>query len=119
MRDLFADGNNVLQRFRQKGLAARVLGKPLEHQRISVGILLIEDADRVDDRVGLSHHGDDFGQLMLAGVVAAIADDDQHFLVAIAHLQMFERGSNRIVQCCLAIGLEFWTVLLPTELLDR
>ncbi len=49
--DPFADGDNVLQRFRQESLAARVLGKLLEHAGVLVGILLIEDANGVDDGV--------------------------------------------------------------------
>ena len=74
------------------------LGKLLEHARVAIVILLIKDADGVDNCVRLPGHGHDLGEVVFAGVVAAIADHDQHFLVAIALLQVLESGGNRIVQ---------------------
>ena len=67
---------------------------------------LIKDADGVDDYVRLPGQGHDFGQLMFAGVVASIADYDQHFLVAVPLLQVLESDGNRIVQRGLTIGCD-------------
>src|SRR5208282_2677054 len=92
-----ADGRNVFECFWQKCLAARCLRKPLEDDGIAIGILVIEDADRVDNYAWLADHGHDFGQLVFAGVVASIADYDQHFLVPIPLLQVFESDGNRVV----------------------
>src|ERR1022692_2447081 len=42
---------------------------------------------------------------MFAGVVASIADYDQHFLVATPLLQVFESHGNCIIECRFTIGL--------------
>ena len=104
VRDPFTDRDNVLYGFRQEGLASGVLRQLPEYAGVLLAIVLIEEADGVDDGVRLSCKGRDLAQPMFAGVVASIADHDQHFLVTIALLQVRECGSYRVVQCCLAVG---------------
>ena len=104
--DPFADRGDVFRRFGKEGLAARLLRKPAQHSGVLIAVLLVEDADRVDDCGRLLCHADNLRQAMLARVVAAVADQDQHFLVAIAQLEMLESGSYPIVQRGLADRLD-------------
>ena len=78
-----------------------------EHGRIPVGIVGIEDADGVHQSAGLLRHLQNLGQAVCAGVVAAIADDDQHFLVPAAGLQALLRlrRSRRRAPSCPVAGV--------------
>ena len=73
--------------FGEESFAAGGARQALEHTRVAVRIVFVEYAYGVDDGVGLPGQFHDLGQAARAGVVAAIADHDQHFLIPAARLQ--------------------------------
>jgi len=73
-----------------------------EHVWVLIAVLLIKDADRVDNCAGMPGHFNNLGQSMLTCVIAAITDQDEHFLVATALIEMIESHGYRIVECGLS-----------------
>src|SRR5579864_8378238 len=81
VRDTGANINHVGDFLRKECLSASRARQPAEHVRVAVGIVFVIDAGRVDDRVGLLRQVQNPVEGVGARVVAAIADDDQYFLV--------------------------------------
>jgi len=57
-----------------------------EHTQVPFLILCLEYTYGVDNGIGLPGQFHDLGQAVRAGIVAAIADYDQHFLIPAASL---------------------------------
>src|SRR5437588_2932536 len=103
-RDSFTNRDCLFQGLRQEHIAACLPRELRQHMGVAVRIFFLEKSNGVDNGIALLRHGHDLGQIMLAGIVTAVADYDQHFLVAVALLQMLERGRHGIVQGRLSIG---------------
>jgi hypothetical protein len=88
----------------EKCFASGCLRQPFKYSRIGVRVALREHANRIDDGARLLRHSRDASQCMRAGIVAAIADQHQHFVVPAAQLKLFESGGDRIVKSSLAIS---------------
>src|SRR5678815_6159070 len=95
------DARTDLHRFAGSGgeesYAAGFVGQTAEHLRISVRIILTEDADRVDHGARFLRHFEHAGQTGMARVVAAVADDDQHFLISLTFPQALKGLYDGIV----------------------
>ena len=63
-----------------------------------IAVLLVEDADRIDDCGRLRGHGRHLRQGVRTGIVAPVADQDQHSLVAVGLPEMIEARGDSIVQ---------------------
>src|SRR5450759_3352115 len=98
VRDAFADGYHLFVLAREEGFAASYPGETAEHVRVPVGIRVVEDADGVYKGGGLFGHLQDLGLAVPAGVVAAIANHDQHFLFPASGLQMLSRLEDGVVK---------------------
>ena len=92
------DGHHFAQPVGMKGFATRRPCQTLEHARVLFLIFFVEQADGVNDGVRLSGQCHHLGQAMLARVVAAITDHDQHFLVPTACPQFLQRLGDGVVQ---------------------
>src|SRR3989442_12068598 len=66
----------------------------------AVGLFLAQEGDRVDDGGRLPRVLDQLFEPIAAGVVLAVGDDEQDFLIAVAELQVVERGVNGVVEGC-------------------
>ena len=58
----------------------------------------IGKADRVDDDVPAQRRVEDVGKCRAAGVVAAVADEDQHLARLRAVVELTQRGDQRVEQ---------------------
>jgi len=67
--------------------------------RKPIRIAVLEDTDGVHENAGLSRHFQDLVQFVGAGVVGAIANHNQHFLVGPAGPQSFSALDHRVVEC--------------------
>src|SRR5262245_65574848 len=76
------------RRSRQESLSAGSLRQRLQDARVSVGIVLVEDADGVDRRVRLAGPFEHAIEARPAGIVAAVADGDQNPSRACALIEM-------------------------------
>src|SRR5580704_387798 len=99
VRDLLADGVHVINAFRKKRQAARCFGDML--QRFHGVIFLFpffvaEQTDGVNHRVRLLDFPDSFFKRVMAGIVLAVRDHEQHALVLGGFLQMIERADNGV-----------------------
>src|SRR5690348_7752553 len=71
----------------KESFASGLVGQTAEHLRISVRIIFTEDANRVDYGARFFRHFEHAVQTGMARVIAAVADDDQRFLISLAFLQ--------------------------------
>src|ERR1035438_6438372 len=97
-RDALANGYHLAVLAGEEGFAASYPGEAAQHVRIAVGIRFIEDADGVYQGGGSPGHFQDVGQGVRAGVIAAVANDDQYFLFRAAGLQPVARLEDRVVE---------------------
>ena len=86
-RDTFADRYYGTELAGEEGFAARGPGKTAENVRIPVRIVFIEDADCIHKSAGLPGEFQNIAQAVSACIVAAITNNDQHYLVPSAGLQ--------------------------------
>lgn len=101
-RDALADFDNLIELAWKVSFASGCPGETAEHPRVPVLIVFFKDADGVDEHVGLFRQFQDISQRVCARVVAAIANDDQDFLVPDALMHALMSLDNRIVERRLA-----------------
>ena len=93
MCHLLADVVDVRDVFREIRDAAGPFGNIFQR---ALGFLrallafLAEQANRVNDRIGLLNFADGFFQRVVAGIVLAVGDNQEHVLVFRGFLQMIE-----------------------------
>src|SRR5579872_194522 len=93
--DLFAYIVDVVDIFREEGQATGSLGQLFQGLLGFLGILFTlfaEQADGVDDGVGLLHFANGFVESVMAGVVFAVGNHQQDALVFGSFFQMIERA---------------------------
>ena len=101
-RYLLADRNRFAVLRRKKCFAACLFRQAAKNALILVRVIFVEDADRVNDGVRFFCFIQYHRQCLFAGIVAAIADDEEDFLVALPGVQLIERHIHRVIKGCLA-----------------
>ena len=102
--DPFADRHYFGELLRKEGFAAGLLRQTPEHRRIPIRILIVEDADGVDDGAGPGGEFHDLRQAARTRIVSTVADDHQHLPVPVAGLQFRQPLGDGVVQSRLASG---------------
>src|SRR5262249_46550116 len=107
--DLVADVVNILHVFREIGEAAGGVGDFLEGFfgfGFGFALLFAQQADGVDDRVGLLNLFDGFFERVAAGVVFAVGDDQKDVLIFVRLFEVIERTDDGVVQGGRAAGVD-------------
>ena len=78
VRDASANLHYIAQLVWKESFAASGLSQPIQHFRIRIVIVRLEKADGINDGAGLFRHLQHLRQAVNAGVVGAVADDNQH-----------------------------------------
>src|SRR5712692_10351027 len=108
VRDLRADVFDILKVFGEKRQPAGSLGKLLKFFARALRIFLAflaEQSHGINHRVGLLRFFQGLLERLAAGVVFAVGDHQENFLVPRALLQVVERADDRVVKGRRAAGI--------------
>src|SRR6266478_340698 len=101
VRDLLADAVHVFDILREIRKTARGFGDFFERASCALGAFFAffaQQTDGVDDRIGLLDFANRFLKRIMAGIVFAIRDDQEHLLVPASLLHMVKRANDGVVQ---------------------
>src|SRR5580704_6507259 len=96
--DGLGNGGDGFALCREVGQASGVLAKALEKIGIFFFVVGTEEGEGIDDRLGLARLRENLRVLEMAGVVSAVADDDEGVFFEMGILQVVEGFADGIVE---------------------